>query len=140
MTIFRYNDRPSPRILIARRCSGVNILTGQKDTATPERRPTPIATSLRVGSESGTEDAKPISNDVASIASCLGLTQTTLRGMPRRDQRVVSLNHKILTMKDNTVERFKGSLPVFADCQHPMKSYFVERHDEPHRGPSVGPQ
>jgi len=75
----------------------VSIFTGQKATVAPERRPAPIATNLMVGWEIGRESANPTSEDTASIASCLGLTQTILSGMPLLDQRVVSLNHRMRT-------------------------------------------
>lgn len=38
----------------------------------------------------------PVRNEKRRIASCLGLTQTTLSGIPRLDQRLVSLNLRLI--------------------------------------------
>ena len=82
---------------MTRSFSGVSIFTCQNAAVTPERRPIPIAPSLNVGSERGTENKNPNSKDATRIVSCLGLTQTTLRGMPLLDQREVSLNQRMRT-------------------------------------------
>lgn len=44
---------------------------------------------------------KPNRKAAARIASCLGLTQTTLRGIPLLDHRVVSLNQRIRTTQES---------------------------------------
>ena len=45
----------------------------------------------------GVATTNPARNETRRMESCLGLTQTILSGIPRRDQRLVSLNHRILT-------------------------------------------
>jgi len=57
----------------------------------------PNATSLSVWLGRGADTTKPNRKDRPRIASCLGLTQTTLRGIPLLDQRVVSLNQRMRT-------------------------------------------
>ena len=56
-----------------------------------------MAASFRVAEGRGSDVEKPSRRNMAKIVSCLGLTQTTLRGIPLLDQRVVSLNQRILT-------------------------------------------
>jgi hypothetical protein len=87
-------------------CSGASIFTLQNETIVPARRNTAMGTSFRVVADRGVDAIKPPRTDKKRITSCLGLTQTTLRGMPLLDQRVVSLNQRIRTTRKETVVRF----------------------------------
>jgi len=45
----------------------------------------------------GVATVRPARTEKRRITSCLGLTQTTLSGMPLLDQRLVSLNQRMRT-------------------------------------------
>ena len=60
----------------------------------------PSATSFRVGVGREKDRERPNRNDKRRIVSCLGLTQTTLSGMPLLDQRLVSLNQRMRTTRE----------------------------------------
>jgi len=87
----------NPRSLAAIICSGASIFVFQNATVAPTKRNALIGTSFNVAVGSGVAMTNPARNDDRMITSCLGLTQTTLSGMPRLDQRLVSLNQRILT-------------------------------------------
>lgn len=50
------------------------------------------------------DSEKPNRKAAARMASCLGLTQTILRGIPLLDHRVVSLNQRVLTTRKSERE------------------------------------
>jgi len=92
--------------LIRISCSGASIFTLQNEITVPANRKATVGTSFRVTADMGADAIKPPRAEHRRITSCLGLTQTTLRGMPRLDQRVVSLNQRIRTMRKETTVGF----------------------------------
>ena len=81
-------------------CSGVSIFVGQNDGATPSERKEPTKMSLMTCVGKGAEKTNPTRKEKKRMLSCLGLTQTTLRGIPRRFHRLASLNQRTLGMPD----------------------------------------
>ena len=97
MSASRYNAR-SARSLSKIICSGASIFTLQKARTAPARRNAPSGTSFMVAPVNGVPTTRPAMTERMRIVSCLGLTQTTLSGIPRLDQRVGSLNQRMRTM------------------------------------------
>ena len=90
-------------------CSGVSMCTGQNPIAAPTSKKAPIGTSFNVAVGNGVAMINPARNEDRSITSCLGLTQTTLSGIPRLDQRLVSLNQRILTTPEEWMQELNES-------------------------------
>ena len=68
-----------------------------------------MGTSFNVAFGIGIPKVSPARNEDRIIASCLGLTQITLSGIPRLDQRLVSLNQRILTMPQEGTQELNES-------------------------------
>ena len=75
--------------------------TGQKAKTAPARRRAPRGMSFMVALGSGASATRPARAEERRIVSCLGLTQTTLSGIPLLDQRVVSLNQRMRTTQND---------------------------------------
>lgn len=83
-----------------------------------------MGTSFNVGVWRGGESTSQTRKEERRIASCLGLTQTTLSGMPLLAQRLASLNQRILITSDIDPAGFNEELQ---GCQRLSRTKKTER-------------